>query len=103
MFMSTDAPRTAFEIAMARLKQKDADSGLVERPPTEEQKAAIAEARSVHASKVAEFEILHRSQLAGTFDPSDRQRLEDDYHDQLRRLNEECERKVRKIRQSTGD
>jgi hypothetical protein len=100
--MTDDAPRTALEIAMARLKQKDAASGAVERPPTEEQKAAIAEARSVHASKVAELEILHRSQMAGVHDPAERQRLEDEYRDELRRLNDECERKVRKIRQPAG-
>jgi len=87
---------------MARLKQQDSESGILEQPPTDEQKAAIAEARSLHASKVAELEILHRSQMAGTFDPTERQRLENEYRDELRRLNEDCERKVRKIRQPAG-
>jgi hypothetical protein len=95
-----EKPRTAFEIAMDRLKQRDAESGVVDQPPTEEQKEAIAEARSVHAAKSAELEILHRSKLAAVFDPADRQRLEDEYRDALRRLNEECDRKVRKIRNS---
>ena len=43
---------------MERMRQKDADSGVVDRPPTDEQKAAIADARSLHASKLAELEIL---------------------------------------------
>ena len=60
-----DKPRSALEIAMERLKQRDADSGVVDQPPTDEQKAAIGEARSVHASKVAELEILQRSKMAG--------------------------------------
>jgi hypothetical protein len=95
-----EKPRTALEIAMDRLQQRDAESGVVERPPTGEQKTAIAEARSVRAAKTAELEILHRSRLAAVFDPADRQRLADEYHDELRRLNDECERKVRKIRES---
>jgi hypothetical protein len=45
-----EKPRTAVEIAMDRLKQRDADSGVIDQPPTEEQKAALAEARNVHAA-----------------------------------------------------
>jgi cephalosporin hydroxylase len=99
----SEKPRTALEIAMARLKQRDAESGTVEHLPTEEQKAAIAEARSLHASKVAELQILQRSKLAGTYDPAERSQLEDEYRDQLRRLGEECERKVEKIRRAGRD
>ena len=51
------------------LKQRDADSGVVDHPPTDEQKAAIAEARNVHAAKLAELQILQRSKLAGTSIP----------------------------------
>ncbi|MSO56514.1 MAG: hypothetical protein EXQ55_06285 [Acidobacteria bacterium] len=99
--MSDDEkPRTALEIAMERLKQRDADSGVVDRPPTEEQKAAIAEARSVHAAKAAELEILQRSKMAGVFEPDDRARLEAQYRDELRRLNDDLVRKVGKIRRA---
>src|SRR4051812_45630356 len=58
-----DKPRSALEIAMARLKQRDADSGVVDQTTTDEQKAAIAEARNVHAAKLAELQILQRSKL----------------------------------------
>jgi hypothetical protein len=95
-----EKPRTAVEIAMDRLKQRDADSGVVEQPPSEKQKAAIAEARNVHAAKCAELEILHRPRLAGVFDPAQRQQVEDEYRDELRRLHDECDRKVRQIRKS---
>jgi hypothetical protein len=97
-----EKPRTALEIAMARLKQRDADNGIVEQPRSDEQKAAIAEARSVHASKVAELEILQRSKMASVFDPDDRARLEDQYRDELRRLNDDLDRKVGKIRGAGG-
>lgn len=97
-----DKPKSAVELAMERLRQRDVDSGVVDRPPTEAQKAAIAEARSLHASKVAELEILHRAKMAGVFDPAERSQAEDGYHRELQRLNEDCERKVRKIRERTG-
>ena len=95
-----DKPKSAIEIAMERLRQQDADSGVVGRPPTEAQKAAIAEARSLHASKVAELEILHRSKMTRLIDPGDRTQAEDAYRHDLQRLNDDCERKVRKIREN---
>ena len=101
--MSEDEkPRTALEIAMERLKQRDADNGIVEQPPSDEQKAAIAEARSVHAAKMAELEILQRSNIAAVFDPEDRARLQDQYRDEVRRLNDDLDRKVGKIRRAGG-
>ena len=96
--MSDDKPKSAVELAMERMRQKDADSGVAERPPTEEQKAAIAEARSLHASKVAELEILHRSKMAGLYDPAERVQAEDAYRRDLARLHGDLERKIGKIR-----
>src|SRR5687768_4628939 len=93
-----DKPKSAVELAMERMRQKDADSGIVERPPTDEQKAAIAEARSLHASKVAELEILQRSKIMGLFDPAERTQVEEAYRRDLLRLHEELERKIGKIR-----
>ena len=48
---------------MERLRQKDKEGGIVERPLTAEQKTTIAEARRVYEAKVAEREILHRDAL----------------------------------------
>ena len=93
-----DNPKSAVELAMERLRRKDAENGVAERPVTDEQKAAIAEARSVHASKVAELEILNRSKIAGIFDPAERAQAEDDYRREMQRLNDDLDRKVRKIR-----
>ena len=97
-----EKPRSALEIAMERLKQRDADSGVVDQLPTDEQKAAIGEARSVHAAKTAELQILQRSKMAGVFDPADRQRLEAEYRDELRRLNDDLVRKLDRIRGASG-
>ena len=96
--MDDDKPKSAVELAMERLRKKDSDSGVVERTTTDEQRAAIAEARSLHASKVAELEILHRSKIAGLFDPAERGRAEEAYRHDLTRLNHDLEQKVGKIR-----
>ena len=94
-------PKSAVELAMERLRQRDTDSGVIDKPPTDEQKADIAEARSLHASKVAEAEILHRSKIAGVFDPEERGQMEDGYRRDLQRLNDDLERKITKIRGRT--
>ena len=87
---------------MERLRKKDADSGVAERPTTDEQKALIAEARNLHASKVAELEILQRSKIAGRLDPADRDQVEDSYRRDLARLHDDLERKIAKVRRA-GD
>ena len=98
-----DKPRSAVEIAMARMKQRDAESGVAGRTTTDEQKAALAEARSVHAAKAAELQILQRSKLSGVFDPADRERIDAEYRAELRRLADDMERKIAKIRGAAED
>jgi hypothetical protein len=102
IMMMDDKPKSAVELAMERMRKKDADSGVAERPPTDEQKAAIAEARSLHASKVAELEILQRSKMMGLHDASERVQAEESYRRDLTRLHDDLERKISKIRNS-GD
>jgi hypothetical protein len=97
-----DRPKSAVELAMERLRKKDADSGVSERTTTDTQKAEIAEARSLHASKVAELEILQRSKMVGLYDPDERARAEEAYRRDLSRLHDDLERKVAKIR-NLGD
>lgn len=98
----SERPKSAVELAMERMRRKDADSGIAEPAPTEEQKAAIAEARSLHASKVAELEILHRAKMAGMFDPAERGAAEDAYRRDMARLHDDLERKIGKIRGKRG-
>ena len=52
--MDMDAPKSAFELAMERLRKQDAEQGVVEQKLTDEQKAQIAEARSIYEARVAE-------------------------------------------------
>jgi hypothetical protein len=93
-----DRPKSAEELAMERMRRKDADGGVGELPPTEAQKVAIAEARNVHASKVAELEILHRSKMSVLFDPAERASAEEAYRRDMARLHEDLERKISRIR-----
>ena len=60
--MANDGPKSAYELALERLRQKEG-AEEAERPLTDEQKAAIAEVRSVYESKMAEREILHGDAL----------------------------------------
>jgi hypothetical protein len=96
--MNDEQPKSALELAMERLRKRDADSGVVQPAVTEAQKAAIAEARSVHGSKIAELEILHRSKIIAIFDPAERARVEEDYRRELQRLNDDLGRKIEKVR-----
>lgn len=95
-------PKSAFELAMERLKKKDADEGVVERPLTETQKAAIAEARSVYQARVAERQILHRDKLLRTLDPAEREIVEDQYRRDLDRFATDRDVKIRRIREETS-
>jgi hypothetical protein len=96
--MSDDAPKSAYQLAMERLRREDVEQGVEERAVTDEQKAQIAEARRVHAAKVAEAEILFKSTLRGLFEPEARQKVDEEHRRDLHRLNDDLERKLAKIR-----
>jgi hypothetical protein len=99
--MSDDRLKSAYELAMERFKKKDAEAGVVSTPLTEAQKAAIAELRSQYQAKMAELEILHRSQLMAMVDPAARAAADDDYARQRQRLNAEREAKIERVRLGT--
>lgn len=92
--------KSSYELAMERLRKKDAEEGRVETPLTDEQRAAIADARSLYAAKMAEAEILHRSTLAASFDPAERETLEQNHRRDIARINDDQERAIAKIRGS---
>jgi hypothetical protein len=97
--MSDEAPKSALELAMERLKKQDAEAGVVEHKLTDAQKGAIAEARSVHESRVAELQILHRSKQLTAVDPQQIERIEQEYRRDLDRLASDRDSKIKKIRQ----
>ena len=92
--------KSAYELAMERLRKKDADEGRVETPLTDEQRAAIADARSLYASKVAEAEILYKSKLMSVFDPAERAELDENHRRDLARIRADEEKKIEELRRS---
>lgn len=97
--MSDEAPKSALELAMERLKKKDAEQGVSDRPLTEDQKNEIAEVRKTYTAKLAQEEILFKSKLQGLGPDYDaRQQLQDNYRRDVERLHHERDRKIEKIR-----
>lgn len=93
-----DSPKSAYELAMARLRKKDVDEGTEHRDLTGEQRAAIAETRNFYEAKLAERDVLHHSDLVRTLDPEARTTLEQGYRHDRERLNAERDAKIERIR-----
>jgi hypothetical protein len=96
--MTDEAPKSAYELAMERLRRKDAEAGVEERALTDAQKAEIAEIKRVYSAKVAEAEILHASKIAAVVDPNERALLEQTRRRDLERLRDDQERKLQRVR-----
>ena len=94
-----DAPKSAYELAMERLRKKDAESGAETKPVTDAQRASIAEVRNFYEAKAAEVEVLHLSALRRTAEPDARALIEEQYRRDRERLNSERDSKIAKIRQ----
>jgi hypothetical protein len=96
--VADEPPKSAYELAMERLRKKDQEAGVEERRVTDEQRAAIADIRRVYEARVAEREILHRSKMAETADPEARAKLEDEYRRDRERLATDRDRKLDEAR-----
>lgn len=96
--MSDDAPKSAFELAMQRLRQKDKETDVGARPLTDAQKAVIAEARQVYTAKTAEREILHQAALRKAGTREEVELLNENLRRDLERLASDRDRKIAEIR-----
>lgn len=90
--------KSAYELAMERLKKKDADEGISERALSDEQKQEIAEIRKTYGAKLAQEEILFKSKTAGLLDPDSLRLLQENYRRDVDRLTHERDRKIEKVR-----
>jgi hypothetical protein len=97
--MRDERPKTAYEIAMERFRQKDAEES---RPLTDAQKAAIAEARQVHQARVAEREILHQAALRRAASPEEIEQLNGAVRRDMERLAADRDRKLAQIKGETS-
>ena len=100
--MTDEAPKSAYELAMERLRRKDAESGVEELLLSEEQREEIAEIKRVYAAKIAEAEILHRSKLLTVWEPEERAKVEQNYRRDLDRFKSDQERKLQAVRDRTA-
>jgi hypothetical protein len=96
----SDAPKSAFELAMERLRKKDAAEGVEHTPLTDAQRSSITEARSLYESRVAERRIMHETSLRRTFDPTERETLDQEFRRDLERFEADRDAKIRKIREN---
>ena len=97
-YTMSDAPKSSLDLVMERLRKKDAEAGVTETTLTDEQRKAIAEARSVYDARVAERKIMHTSAIRAVFEPAERQALDDELRRDLERFESERDAKIRKIR-----
>ena len=96
----SDAPKSAIDIVMERLRKKDAEAGTEQRPLTDAQRAAIAEVRSVYEAQAAERRIMHQSTVAGIFEPAELEERESELRRDLDRFERERDEKIKRIRES---
>lgn len=93
-----EAPKSAVELAMERLRKKDAEQGVTDRPISDEQKAEIASVRQNYGAKLAQEEILFKSRLATVMEHEERLRLQEGHRREMQRFNDERDRKIERIR-----
>ena len=103
--MPKDKPlKSAYELAMERLRAKDREDGVDESEPlTDEQKDEIARLRQDAKAKRAEMEILHRKNLqASAGDPEATQKLEEGYRTDRSRVDSRLESAIAKVKGHRG-
>ena len=98
--MSDDgAPKSAYELILERLKQKDRADGVSERVLSDAQKQKIAELRRVYEARLAEREILHQSERQKATDLDALDQLEQNYRRDRERIASERDRKIDAVRE----
>jgi hypothetical protein len=89
--------KSAYELALERLEKQG-----IERPREEsisdETRGQMAEVRRQAEAKLAELEILHKNRLKTEYDPAKRDEEEQDYVRERRRIEEDRDRKIEKLR-----
>jgi len=96
--LSDEEPKTAYELILERLKKKDHDEGVEERPLSDDQRARIAELRNVAKAKLAEREIFFNQSRRKAADPESLAALEEEYRRDRERIQSEQDRKIEQVR-----
>jgi hypothetical protein len=89
--------KSAYELALERLESQG-----IERPRedslSEDQRGKVADLRRQAEAKLAELEILHRDRLRKLADPEAREKEEEEYVRERRRIEEQRDAKIGKAR-----
>ena len=100
--MSDQPLKSAYELAMERLRTKDREDGVEEsKPLSDEQRHRITELRAESQAKLAEMAILHRKDVASAGgDPEKLRDLEEKYRIDRERVDSRLESAIAKVRRS---
>src|SRR5437867_4996421 len=95
-----DELKSAYEIAMEKLRARDRERGVEEETSlTEDQKRRIGEIRTQARAKLAEMEIYWKGERARLFhEPEALEKAERGYVAERRRVEERAEAEVEKVR-----
>ena len=93
----TQPPKSAVELAMEKLRKKDAEDGVDAKPLTGQQREAIAEVRRIHEARVAERTIMHQKETAGAPDTGE---PHEEFRRDLDRFARERDEKIKRIREA---
>jgi hypothetical protein len=93
-------PKSAYELAMERLRKQDEEAGIERQVVTASQKAAVAEIRNLYEAKLAALDVSFQGRLRSMFDPEKRAAVEEEYRRDRERLSAEREQKVQIARSS---
>jgi hypothetical protein len=97
-----DELKSAYELAMERLRKKDAEAGIASAPLTDAQRADIAEARNLYEAHAAECEVLHESAVRRAADAEALAQIEDQYRRDRERLASDRDAKIERIRRGSA-
>lgn len=100
-----DAPKSALELAMARLRKKDAESGEGIRELSSAQKEEIAEIRRIYDAKLAELDIMKKPRLPEGLPEELREQvdlLNEQYLRERDLLNAERDSKIEAVRRAAS-
>lgn len=94
-----DELKSAYELAMERLRAQDREAGIKEsKPLTAAQKKEIAELRQEAKAKLAEIEIEFDKQKTAATDPEKLTELEEHYQIDRRRIESSLESQIARVK-----
>jgi len=97
--------KSAYELAMERLRTQDREAGIEEEAPlTEEQKQEIARLRQAAKAKLAEMEILHQDAIQAVAEnPEELAKIQEQHSVDRERIESRLETAIAKVKRGTGD